>query len=568
MRLHRYIPLLLLALALGFMGCAENEDSPLFPSFSLSPSSWSRGPSEIVLAIDVSDSISAGELDEVISDLESCLSNPDLLPQDGTFLLGAVIYGDSAAALLDPAVAVTSQSLDETILPALNGLLTDRIVPTDGADLAGALGEAGGILSAATVSDRHVLVVGSGAANDPTAAQSSCASLGESGVMVSALAVAGDEAGVELLENCAAATGGFFGEWDLETGLPCGEALDYMLVVTLDVTPEEMVLNRNEEHTVTAKVFRGSDPEANPIADHSVTFSVVEGPNTGDSATSDTDSAGVATFSYVGDGGPGIDRILVETLHPGTEVTIGDTVTVEWINQPPECDAGGPYTVVVLSDTAYVTLDAGGSSDADGDSLRFLWSAECEGAAFDDNTVMTPVLQLTGDCLCVDSIAVTLVVSDGFDETECEAIVQIDDQRPPIIELREDPPVLWPPNHKYRQITPDMVIASVKDACGNDIPIESGIVTLVSSSEAENARGDGNSKEDIAINCPNDVRLRAERAGSGKGRVYGITYRYVTDNGAPGDATAWVNVPHDASGKRPGTSDHAAYTVEGCSDTE
>jgi hypothetical protein len=255
-------------------------------------------------------------------------------------------------------------------------------------------------------------------------------------------------------------------------------------------------------------------------------------------------------LSYTGDGGAGTDIIVTEVAHPGTGAILTDTVTVTWLNAPPTCNAGGPYTVAVTEDTVRVTLDAGLSSDADGDSLRFRWSVLCEGGAvFDDDHAVSPVLTLTGDCLCVDSVMVALTVSDGYDSTMCEAVVRIDDRRPPTIVMREDPVILWPPNHKYHKVTPQMMIVSAEDACGVPIDVSEALVVEIRSDEPDDANGDGHTIHDIRVTCPNLVDLRAERMGGGNGRVYTIVYRIVAENGVGAEAEGRVIVPHDSSGK-------------------
>jgi len=507
-------------------------------------SSATIGPSEIVFCMDVSDSISAGELESIVNGFGGCLSNPALIPSDGRVTVSLVIYADTTATLIDR-TPVTPDNIQNVILPALQGLLGDRVVAGGGFDLSGALNDALAILGAAAVSDRHVLVVGSGAADDPAAVVSACEALASAGVMVSALAVGADDAGSALLNGCAVATGGFFG-----AGVLCGDALAYMLQVGIDLEPESVELSRGAEHTVTATVFRGGDPEAYPEEGLSVVIEIVDGPNASVTGTMTTDAEGVVALTYTGDGGPGVDVIVATVVHPGTGVALADTVTATWLNAPPVCDAGGPYEVAVTGDTAQVALDAGASSDADGDPLSFRWSVLCEGgAAFDDDRAVSPVLTLTGDCLCVDSVMVRVTVSDGFDSTVCEAAIHIDDLRPPIIVMRADPIVLWPPNHKYHTVTPRMMIVSAEDACGVPIDVWGALVMEVRSDEPDDANGDGKTINDIRVTCPNVVDLRAERMGGGNGRVYTIVYRLFTDNGVWADAEGRVIVPHDASGK-------------------
>ena len=523
----------------------------------LGASTATIGPSEIVFCVDVSDSISAGELESVVNGLGGCLSDETLIPPDGRVTVALVVYADTTAAVLNR-TPVTPENLQNVILPAMQGLLGDRVVATGGFDLSGALEEALTILGSASVSDRHVLVVGSGAADDPTAVATACTNLGNAGARVSALAVGADAAGAALLKGCADTTGGFYGS----EGVVCGDALAYMLQVEIDLEPESVDLSRGEEHTVTATVFRGGDPEAYPEVGLEVIIAVVDGPNAAVADTAKTDASGRVALSYSGDGGPGTDTIVAAVAHPGTGVILSDTVTVTWLNTPPTCAPGGPYTVVVTEDTASVMLDAGSSSDADGDPLAFRWSVLCEGgASLDDGQSATPVLTLTGDCLCADSVVVALKVSDGYDSTMCEAVIRIDDRRPPTIVMREDPLLFWPPNHKYHKVTPQMMIVSAEDACGNPIDVSEALVVEVRSDEPDDTIGDGRTIHDIRVKCPNLVELRAERMGGGNGRVYTIVYRIFADNGVGTEGEGRVIVPHDSSGKTVADDGVTAYVV-------
>lgn len=553
------VVILLAALA----GCSqEDTQSPILPDLQLSAMRASTiGPSDIVFCIDVSDSISTDELALIVNGLSGCVADPDLIPQDGTVSIAAIVYGDTTATIIERTI-VTPSTLDTLIGPAMNGLLTDRAVGGGGFDLSGALDEARSLLASGPVSDRHVLIAGSGYVNDQGAVETACDALVNAGVMVSALAVGADAQGESILQNCADASGGFFSA----TGVECGDALAYMLQVDIDLEPEEAELFRGETHTVTATVFRAGNPALYPVAGVTVTTTIIDGPHAAMSDTSVTDQAGMVSWSYTGEGAPGIDIVVSSADHPGTGLAMSDTVMVTWLNHPPVCDAGGAYVVDVQTDTAQVTLDASGSSDADGDSLQFTWSVDCvDGAWLDDAHSMTPTLMITGACLCVDSFTVNLTVDDGYDTSSCAATIHINDLRPPVIEVREDWLELWPPNHRYHEITPEMMILSVEDACGNPIDIASGLVVEVRSDEPEISSGDGHKREDMKVTCPNLVKVRAERMGSGNGRVYTIVYRYYTKNGVSAEAEAHVAVPHDSAGKEIVNDDGSGYSITpGC----
>lgn len=564
-----YLVAMAAVILVGCSGGDEHSPTGVFTPASdqLPLSSKVIGPSDIVLCLDVSDNVSQDELQSVIAALETNLADPALIPQDGSITVTALVYGDTSAAVLDAPVPVTPTSLEDTIFPALRGLEDDRLVPTTEADLAAALDQALPFVDPGSVLDRHVLVLGSGTVADAAATEASCAALGDAGAMVSAVALGSDETAAVAFQACADSTGGFFGMGGDDFTGACAAALTFMLQADLSLVPETADRMRGEDHEVTATMFRGADPDAYPLAGLDVDFIVVNGPNAGDMATAVTDTDGVALFSFTGDGGPGVDTIVAEGLHPGTGLTLSDTVTVTWDNAAPDCDAGGPYLVTVDTDTMQVTLDGSLSGDADGDTLSFYWMVDCDDATLDDPTAVMPVLELTGACLCVDSLMVDLMVTDGIDTSYCESVVLLDDQRPPVIEVREEPLLLWPPNHRYHEITPEMMITTAEDACGQPIDLSAVTVVEVRSDEPEDAQGngDGRTTDDMVVECPNTVSLRAERAGSGNGRVYTIVYRIVSDTGEATDVEARVVVPHDASDDDAVEDNGAGYMVDpGC----
>ena len=117
--------------------------------------------------------------------------------------MAAVVYGDTIAAPYEGFVAVTPENLTNVIVPALEGLVGDRLVTGAGAALDEALVEAAALLGSALAPDQHVLIVGSGAASDPSATVTACTGLMEVGVMTSAV-LAGEGS---FLTDCVAARG-------------------------------------------------------------------------------------------------------------------------------------------------------------------------------------------------------------------------------------------------------------------------------------------------------------------------------------------------------------------------
>lgn len=100
------------------------------------------------------------------------------------------------------------------------------------------------------------------------------------------------------------------------------------------------------------------------------------------------------------------------------------------------------------------------------------------------------------------------------------------------------PAVLWPPNHKLANIN----VVGVTDPDGDPVTITA---TSVTQDESTNGTGDGDTCPD-AILSP--LQVRAERAGSGDGRVYRIDFTADDGNGGTCSGTVNVSVPHDQSG--------------------
>jgi uncharacterized repeat protein (TIGR01451 family) len=107
-------------------------------------------------------------------------------------------------------------------------------------------------------------------------------------------------------------------------------------------------------------------------------------------------------------------------------------------------------------------------------------------------------------------------------------------------------PDLWPPNHKMHLIT----LTGATDPDGDVVTLT---VTGVTQDEPLNGLGDGNTSPDATPGpASNKVNLRAERSGTGDGRIYRIGFSGSDGRGGSCTGTATVGVPHDqGKGKTP-----------------
>lgn len=130
---------------------------------------------------------------------------------------------------------------------------------------------------------------------------------------------------------------------------------------------------------------------------------------------------------------------------------------------------------------------------------------------------------------------ITLTVADpAGNSSSCSFNVTTEDHiAPTITEVSTNPSILLVPNHKMRNVK---VLYTAADNCG---PVTSTL--SISSNEAQ---GDEN---DWEVLDDHNIRLRAERLGTGNDRVYTIT---IASTDAAGNSTSQnieVVVPHDQS---------------------
>jgi hypothetical protein len=166
-----------------------------------------------------------------------------------------------------------------------------------------------------------------------------------------------------------------------------------------------------------------------------------------------------------------------------------------------------------------------------------------------------PVIDYTdeitaGSCASAYTITRTWTATDACRTVSGVQTISVQDVNGPAITTSSTAIGLWPVDHTYRTVTVASMVASVADNC-SDLTVADVVITRVTSDEPEdaNGNGDGQTIDDmvIASDC-RSVDLRAERAGSGNGRVYRVYLMLTDDCGNVATASFAVTVPISQSG--------------------
>lgn len=169
--------------------------------------------------------------------------------------------------------------------------------------------------------------------------------------------------------------------------------------------------------------------------------------------------------------------------------------------------------------TTFTSLAAGASQ-----SVVFTAPVAC---GQPDGTIITTSASVSSDTL------------DPVPQNNATSVaVTVSNPAPTITGLSTNLTTLWPANHKMVDVA---LRYAATDGCG---PVT--VTVVVSSNEPVNAAGDGNTGPDWEVVNDRVVRLRAERAGSGSGRVYTVTVIATDAAGQTTQSSIEVRVPKNA----------------------
>lgn len=189
------------------------------------------------------------------------------------------------------------------------------------------------------------------------------------------------------------------------------------------------------------------------------------------------------------------------------------------MNKPPTAHAGEDQVVECTGqDGALVTLNGSASTDSDGDTLTFTWTGDFGEA---NGEVADITLPMGSHCI-------KLKIEDPIGHIDIDWLnVEVIDTTPPELTVSLSPNLLWPPNHRLRNIT---ATVEATDLCGT---VDDIVLYSITSSEFSNEIGSGNTAPDIVGATLNTedlhFKLRAERSGRNQRRIYSVTYK-ATDN--------------------------------------
>jgi hypothetical protein len=213
-------------------------------------------------------------------------------------------------------------------------------------------------------------------------------------------------------------------------------------------------------------------------------------------------------------------------------------------NVPPNADAGQDQTAILGGE---VELDGTGSNDPDNGpvALTFNWHfvSTPHTSTLTDADIMDGTAALASFEPDVEgSYVLQLEVFDGVASDFDNVLVRITC----VQDVTAQPNTLWPPNHKMVPVT---VSVAVSDMCTEAPACQ---IFSVRSDEPVNGLGDGDTAPDWKMTGDLTVNLRAERSGTGVGRVFSFGVRCTETDDHSTIKTTTVTVPHSRKKEKSG----------------
>jgi len=221
-----------------------------------------------------------------------------------------------------------------------------------------------------------------------------------------------------------------------------------------------------------------------------------------------------------------IHDVAVQSVTPSKSmVIVGEEVTIDVdVSNLGDFTESFDVTLYYDSNTIGVT-SVTDMEPGDKKTLQFSW-----------NTTGVPEGTYTVKA-CADTVSGEIIVGNNCLDTTVEVV---DNRAPDCGEAYPSIQEIWPPNHKYV----DIEIMGVTDPDGDAVTIT---ITGITQDEPLDAVGNGDGKTSpdgtgvgTTIAC-----VRAERQGTGNGRVYEISFTATDPVGAECSGSVTVCVPHD-----------------------
>jgi hypothetical protein len=340
----------------------------------------------------------------------------------------------------------------------------------------------------------------------------------------------------------------------------------------ITISPKSATLSVGGRQNFTATLVDVANG-SRPLVGVRIIFHINSGPDAGIVSSTETDAQGLAAFSYVG-GQTGTDTVTATARFNGGEVSFDDTALVAWSGGPdlavplfipPVLMTAGGRTFFVTEETQNI----GNIATLQSVTRYFIFPDQ-----FFDPATARPVGERTVPALqpnqssrirqqpltipsdlpegtyflaaCADA---NTIIAELDENNNCSFIsvqgrqtfvVPMNTPNRPLICDGAIPSVaiLWPPNHKLQSVS----VLGLASPSGAPINV---VITRITQDEPLNGLGDGDTSPDGFGVGTSSAMLRAERSGTGNGRVYNVSFFASDSAGSTCTGNVAVGVPHD-----------------------